>query len=89
MSYEVYRLTKAIETELEDKNSQGEYKNEMIFRNFVSCFNIIVNAKKYNPKTTPYFDLKLNWAFLKKQCFYTVLTNVENWLAEAHPEGYD
>lgn len=87
MSYEVYKLTKTIESTLKNDN-RDYYENQMLFNNFVSCFNIIADTKKYNPKA-PYFNLKLNWALLKKECFTAVLVNIENWLKEAKPTGYD
>lgn len=87
MSYEVYRLTKIIERELNEPTND-KYRNEAIFDAFVSCFNIISKTKRYNPKA-PYFNLKVNWLLLKKQCFTAVLVNVENWLKKANPSGYD
>ena len=87
MTYEVYRLSKMIDEYLkEDVNDS--YKNEAIFKACVSCFNIIADTCRYN-KGAPYFNLKLNWALLKKQCFNAVLTNIEKWLNEANPEGYN
>ena len=85
MSYEVYRLTKVIESDLED---DFDFRNERIFTNCVSCFNIIADVKKYNPDA-PYFDLKVNWALLKKQCFNAVLVNIQKWLEQANPKGYE
>ena len=87
MSIEVYRLTKMIESELNEP-TKDKYSNEAVFNAFVNCFNIIAETKKYNPKA-PYFNLKVNWALLKKQCFTAVLVNIENWLKEANPTGYD
>lgn len=85
MSYEVYRLAKSIEDELNDKHA---YSNEVIFKHCVSCFNMIADIKKYN-KDAPYFNLKVNWALLKKQCFNAVLVNIQNWLEQANPNGYE
>lgn len=64
------------------------YKNDAIFKACVSCFNIIADTCKYN-KDAPRFNLKINWALLKKQCYNAVLTNIEKWLNEANPEGYE
>lgn len=85
MTYEVYRLSKLIESELDSNN---DLKNEVVFKSCVSCFNIIADVKKYN-KDAPYFDLKLNWALLKKQCFNAVLVNIQKWLEQAKPSGYE
>lgn len=82
MSYELYRNLKQAQRHMNETcyNAEGkDITNEIIFGDFVRCFNIIADLVRFN-KGLPFFNLKVNWALLKKQCWNAVFVNVQNWL---------
>ena len=83
MSYQVYRNLKLAENYNNDlKNGSTEdYLEDKIFDAIKMCFNGIYEVAKFHKNL--YFNLKSNWALLRKHDYDAVIENISQWLQKA------
>ena len=66
--------------------STEDYLNDKIFENIKMAFNGIYQVARFN--RTLRFDLKGNWALLRKHDYDAVIENISQWLIRAD-DRYD
>lgn len=82
MSYEVYKNFYNIREIVENPKNQDFYHEELGGK-IKTCFNMIADSNRYNPKNAVWFDLKTNWNLLRNRNYDEILVNIQNWLIDS------